>query len=206
MFFTVLQKVKALPRAKIQDIRRQELIDATVASIYKNGFTDLTVSQISKEAGVSAGNIHYYFGGKSELLEATMRWLLNTLRDVSIKSLESATTPRERLDAIVHCNFDPTFFRPETVSAWMHFWAQAPYSETLRRLQVINHTRVRSNLLDALKQIVDPAKAEAAADMIQVLMDGIWLRSAQTPGGLSHEEAGLMAADGVEAALAIYQS
>lgn len=191
-----------MARIKLQDIRRGELIDATVQSLYKKGFAELTINQISKEAGVSGGNVHYYFGGKDELLEATMRSFLNTLRRICIERLSQATTARERLDAVVLSNFDPAFFRPETVAAWTQFWAQAPYSKRLHRLQAINNARVHANLLQPLRQIVRPSNALAATDMIKLIMDGIWLRCAQERSLMSAKEAGDMAMSGVAAVIA----
>lgn len=193
-------------RARIQDIRRQELIEATIQSISKSGFADLTVNHISQEAGASAGNIHYYFGGKNELLEATMRWLLTTLRKAGIARLGAARTPRERLEAVVQANFDPLLFTPENVSAWIQFWAQAPYDSRLKRLQDINTARVRSNLLQALRPLVPPENLTAASDLIQMLLDGIWLRAAQSAGGMPTEQGARLAQEALEGALIIYGS
>ena len=193
-----------MARVRIQDIRRRELINATVRALYKIGFADLTVNQIAREAGVSTGNIHYYFGGKNELLEATMRSFLTTLRQVCIERLSQTTTPRDRLDAVVLSNFDPAFFQPETLTAWTQFWAQAPYSEPLLRLQKINSARVHSNLLQPIRKIVQPGYAQAATDQIKIIMDGIWLHCAQEPGNMTAAQAGRQAISGVEAAIAIY--
>jgi TetR/AcrR family transcriptional repressor of bet genes len=195
-----------MARAKIQDIRRRELIEATIQSISKSGFADLTVGHISRQAGASAGNIHYYFGGKNELLEATMRWLLTTLRKAGIARLTRTKTPRERLEAVVQANFDPLLFTPENVCAWIQFWAQAPYDKRLKRLQDINTARVRSNLLEALRPLVPGGNALAASDMIQMQLDGIWLRAAQTAGGMPVETGANLAQEAVEAALRTYGS
>ncbi len=184
-----------MPRVRIQDIRKQQFIEATIEAIYKHGYTDLTVGQIAREAGLSAGNIHYYFGGKNELLDATMRWLLRTLRVVGIQRMATAHSPRERVEALIDSNFDPILFTPANVAAWLHFWAEAQHNETLSRLQRINAGRVRSNLMHPLKKILPPEEAEHATTFIQVMMDGIWVQSAQTPGGMSPAEAGGIARD-----------
>ncbi len=193
-----------MARVKMQDIRRQELIDATVQTLYKKGFTELTVNEISKEAGISGGNIHYYFGGKDELLEATMRSFLATLRAVCVARLANTTTARERLDAVVLSNFDAAFFQPQTVAAWTQFWAQAPYSETLHRLQKINSARVHSNILQAFRQIVPAANAHDATNMVKIIMDGIWLRCAQEPNFMDAAQAGTLAVKGIDAAIELY--
>ena len=191
-------------RVKIQDLRRRELIDATIRSIHKHGFADLTVAQISLEAGVSGGSIHYYFGGKTELLEATMRFFLNSLRQICIHKLRAAPTADQRLRAVVLSNFDPLIFQPQTVTAWVQFWAQAPYSAPLRRLQAINAARVRSNLRHELKLLIPQKNADAAAGMIQISMDGIWIRYAQKDMDMNGDEAATMALAGIDAALRLH--
>ena len=184
-----------MPRLKIQDIRKQQFIEATIEAIYQHGYTDLTVGQIAREAGLSAGNIHYYFGGKNELLEATMRWLLRTLRVVGIERMAAARTPRARVEALIDSNFDPILFTPSNVSAWLHFWAEAPHNPALDRLQQINAGRVRSNLMQPMKKLLPEPEAERATTFVQVMMDGIWVQSAQIPGGMSPEGGSLTWAD-----------
>src|SRR5699024_11054485 len=68
-----------LPRVGIEALRRQQLIAATMAPVYEAGPYDATVSRIARHAGVSAGIISHYFGGKNGLLEATMRQILSDL-------------------------------------------------------------------------------------------------------------------------------
>ena len=59
----------------MEEIRRRQLIEATIASIHDVGFSESSVSRIAAKAGVSAGIVHHYFEDKGELLEATLRQL-----------------------------------------------------------------------------------------------------------------------------------
>ncbi len=61
-------------------MRRQQLIDATMASVAANGLHNTTINSISRLAGLSSGIISHYFGGKQELIEATLRHLLEQLK------------------------------------------------------------------------------------------------------------------------------
>src|SRR5918993_975251 len=62
---------RRMPKVGMEPIRRQQLIEATITSISRYGYADATISRISKEAGVSTGIVHHYFGSKDDLLEAT---------------------------------------------------------------------------------------------------------------------------------------
>jgi TetR/AcrR family transcriptional regulator, transcriptional repressor of bet genes len=167
-----------MPKVGMEPIRRRQLIDATIVSIGRYGLADTTVQRISREAGVSSGIIHHYFGGKNELLEATMRRLLALLREDVIAQLAKARTLEERITAIVASNFALSQFQRGVITAWLAFWAQAPHVPALDRLQRINASRLRSNLLYSLRPLLPRAQAERTARGLAALIDGLWLRAA----------------------------
>ncbi|MCV6593021.1 MAG: transcriptional regulator BetI [Silicimonas sp.] len=167
-------------RQNIRSIRRDELIRATMAAIYDHGFADLTVAKIARDAGASTGSIHYYFGGKEALLEATMLYLLDLLKSAHGRILDGADNPAERVHAVIQANFDETFMSRETCRVWTQFWAFAPYHPSLARLHRINRARVRSNIVYALRDLVPEADLRMKANVIQGYMDGVWVQVAQS--------------------------
>jgi TetR/AcrR family transcriptional repressor of bet genes len=164
----------------MEPIRRQQLIDATIASLGERGFSDTTVQTISRQAGVSPGIIHHYFGGKEELLVATMRCMLLQLRNDAVASLAAAKTPRERLLAVIDANFATSQFTPQVINAWLGFWAQVPHVPALARLQRVNSRRLHSNLMHSLRKLMPHERAETVSRGLAAMIDGLWLRSALT--------------------------
>ena len=162
-----------MTRQKIRAIRREELIHATIAAIYENGFADLTVAQIARDAEASTGSIHYYFGGKEALLEATMVHLLDLLHTAHRRHLSSAEGAKDRLHAVVQANFDDTFLTRETCRVWTQFWAFAPYHPGLARLHKLNRARVRSNVIHSMRSLVSEQDLNVKANAIQGYMDGV---------------------------------
>lgn len=163
----------------MEPIRRRQLIDATVEAIHEHGFADSTVSRISALAGLSPGIVHHYFGGKDDLLEATLRAIAAELRRDTTDRLIRARTPRERIDAVIDSNLDPERFTPTAVSAWLAFWSQVPTSARLARIQRIIMRRLHSNLVHALRQMRIPRqKAGRIAAGLGILLDGLWLHAA----------------------------
>lgn len=177
-----------MTRRKISSVRREELIQATLAAVCAHGFADLTVARIAEDAQVSAGNIHYYFGGKEALLEATMRHLLELLKAAHGRQLADAATDRERLHAVVQANFDEEFLTLETCRVWTQFWAHAPYRPKLARLHNINRARVRSNIVFAIRTLVPVQDVRVKTNAIQGYMDGVWVQVAQSPESLNLPE------------------
>src|SRR5690349_22481794 len=113
-----------MPKLGMEEIRRRQLIEATIASIHEVGFAESSLSRISAKAGVSTGIVHHYFEDKAELLESTLRTLGTRLRLSVIRRLNAAKTPTERLLAVLDGNLGTDTFTPEGVSAWLAFWAQ----------------------------------------------------------------------------------
>ena len=171
-----------MPKLGMEEIRRRQLIEATIASIHEVGFAESSLSRISAKAGVSTGIVHHYFEDKAELLESTLRSLGTKLRLGVVRKLRAARTPVERLLAVIDGNIGTEQFTPEGVSAWLAFWAQVPTSPRLARIQNVIISRLRDNLVHAL-QVMGRKDAEEIARVTEALIDGLWLRAALSADG-----------------------
>jgi TetR/AcrR family transcriptional repressor of bet genes len=170
------------------EVRKRSLIGAALREISDRGSLDVTVAQIAARAGVSSALAHHYFGGKEDLILATMRYLLAELGGVVVAGLREADTPRARVSAIIRGSFGPEQFHRATISAWLTFYAKALSSEPAARLLHIYQRRLNSNLGHALGQIVPPARAREIATGVGALIDGVYLRAA-LPGNATSPEA-----------------
>ncbi|RLM15807.1 transcriptional regulator BetI [Gibbsiella quercinecans] len=169
-----------MPKVGMQPIRRQQLIEATLAAVNEVGMHDATIAQIARRAGVSNGIISHYFKDKNGLLEATMRYLISHLGEavkLRLQALEDHS-PAARLRAIVAGNFDDTQINSAAMKTWLAFWASSLHQPQLNRLQQVNGRRLYSNLSAEFQQALPKAQARAAAKGLAALIDGLWLRSA----------------------------
>jgi TetR/AcrR family transcriptional regulator, transcriptional repressor of bet genes len=167
-----------MPKLGMQPLRRRALIDATIAAIGDNGSLDVTMSEIAGRAGVSSALAHHYFGGKDDLLFATMRHILVELGADARVALGRAPTPRARISAIVEVSFSPAQFRPEIIAAWLAFYVEAQRSEALRRLLRIYARRLHSNLMSGLVPLLPGDQAALVSEGI----DGLYIRRASKQG------------------------
>lgn len=95
-----------MPKVGMKDTRRQQLIDATMASIAELGMQNTTIVSISKRAGLSSGIISHYFGGKQGLIEAALRYLLDQLgKELRERMAKTDGSPEQRLNCIIESNF-----------------------------------------------------------------------------------------------------
>lgn len=167
-----------MPKVGMEELRRGQLIEATIASIHEDGLAATTLQRIGRRAGLSPGLVAHYFADKTGLIEATMLRIANDLHAATVEKLDTAQTPLERLEAIVEANLSPIQLRPELTTAWLAFWALVPQSPRLARIQRINEARLESNLTHALKGLVPKKEAADLAAGLSALIDGLWLRAA----------------------------
>lgn len=173
----------------LRESRKRQLVSATLEAIAKFGFAETNVMRIAAIAGISAGQIHHYFGGKDALLEAAMLSILTDMRAASAEALATARLPVDRLKAIVSSNLHPKIFRRDISIAWLSFWAEATHVPALRRIERINRSRIRSNLRSALKPMVGTNRAFAIAEIMAMMIDGLWVAQAHVSPELDAEAA-----------------
>lgn len=171
-----------MPKVGMEPLRRRALIDATISAIGERGSLDVTMSDIAGRAGVSSALAHHYFGAKDELLQATMRHLLSELNADARQALAAASTPRERVSALIAVNFSDKQFRPETIAAWLAFYVEAQRSTALRRLLRVYARRLHTNLMSGLRHLMPRDDAERCAEAIAALIDGLYIRRALRDG------------------------
>ncbi|EKO3469311.1 transcriptional regulator BetI [Vibrio fluvialis] len=193
-----------MPKVGMPDIRKPQLVQATMAVIERVGLHAASIALISREAGVSTGIINHYFGGKHGLLEETMRAIL---REHSVTVTQAlAKIPQHehqaRINAIVNANFEGFQAESQVVKTWLAFWSYSMHDAQLNRLQRVNEQRLLSHLKIELKALLPSHHAQQVAHGIAALIDGIWLRGALNPDGINAQQARLLINDYLEIQLA----
>ena len=191
-----------MPKVGMEPLRRRALIDAAVLAIGERGSLDVTMSEIATRAGVSAALAHHYFGGKDDLLEATMRHILRALGRDSVAALAGVADPLGRVSAVIAVNFAHSQFRRETIAAWLAFYVEAQRSAPMRRLLRVYTRRLHSNLMSGLRELLPAREAERTAEGIAALIDGLYIRRALVDGAPDAASAVALVEDYLETRLA----
>jgi AcrR family transcriptional regulator len=69
------------PRIDIAGIRREQIVDAATAIITEQGIQNLSLSEIEKKAGMSRGQLTYYFPAKEDILLAVFDRLVALMHE-----------------------------------------------------------------------------------------------------------------------------
>jgi TetR/AcrR family transcriptional repressor of bet genes len=161
----------------IRSIRQLELSRAAFEAVVKFGLRGTTLERVGDIAGVSKGVVLHHFKDKSALLEAVFR-RSNSLLSMSLVELFQHTeTQYERLWAIAHANFSEPIYNKEVCQAWVSLLSEVPQSKNCQRVQAANNARIHSNLSHELKHFLEPEAVADAANILGILIDGIWVRA-----------------------------
>lgn len=114
------------PRKLSREVRRAQLIEATIRTLAARGYARTTLTEVAKVAGLSHGLVLFHFGSKEQLLEETLQYLSDEYRASWTSALKGAPhTPAARLDALVRADFSTRMVSQDRLSAWCAFWGEA---------------------------------------------------------------------------------
>ena len=165
-------------KRSVKDMRRDELMEAAIMVIAKEGLHGATLSQIAVEAGMSTALVNHYFDSKDDLLEATMRRLSNRYRAVIMNLMPENPTPAQRLRAIIEGSFQPDNLTLASRKAWVQFLVNAMSGGRIFHLYRLTGERVVSNIRYAVKQLVPPGQVDDTVDGIAAMIDGFFWENA----------------------------
>ncbi len=90
----------AAPR-RLDGEKARSIVQAMRASVAERGAAGSTFDHVAREAGVSRGLLHYYFGSKERLLVEVVRHDCDERVAALDASLASASSPDEIVEALV---------------------------------------------------------------------------------------------------------
>ncbi len=180
-------KPKTKRRTAPKEVRRLQLIEATVTCIAERGISGTTMAAVTGRAGLSMGIVSLHFESKDNLLNATLTHLSQEVRSTWAGVMRDDTlTSSERLWAVAMSSFDTRIFNPPKISVWFAYFGEARYRVLYRQI-VESFDDERDDVLEALcKELAaqdagDDFDPEAITNAIESLGDGLWLNAILYP-------------------------
>ena len=169
-------------RAEPPEVRREQLIKATIKCIAKNGLSATTMSEVTKEAGLSQGIVNLHFESKEKLLIETLRSIADEYNRGQEKILASTslTTVAERIQALLDFDFSPSITRRDKLAVWFAFWGEAKSRPTYQTICSASDLAAHAAICSLFQHAIDEGKyknidAELLAQGYTALIDGLWL-------------------------------
>lgn len=181
-------------RTASKEVRRQQLIDATIDSIARLGISQTTMTQVTQSAGVSIGLANFHFSTKQKLFEETLRFLAEEHRAFWKKSYEAANlAPQDKLRAIVAAHFHRNICNRRKLAVWYAFFGEANARASYRALAKDIDAERRDVSVKLCRQIIrdgdyDTVSATDVVFMLEGLYDGFWLNFLIYPREFTRED------------------
>lgn len=158
------------------------IIKAAARCFSQNGFSETTMDQIAKEAGVSKGALYWHFKSKEELFvklkEQNIAEVLQTLR----KSFASMGTFDSKLAEGSNLYFSSlTPGQRKAARLNMEFWAAAPKISELSTMLNDQYNRLQAFLKFTIEEAVEKGElrrtidSEALSTILLATLDGLEL-------------------------------
>jgi AcrR family transcriptional regulator len=169
--------------------KAQRIVDAMRDSVGRRGAAGSTFEHVAREAGVSRGLLHYYFGTKERLLVEVCRRDCDIRMQVLDEALATAGTAEELIGALVRSledllREDPGFIALifELFTASRHnAEIAAGLAEVMRRTQDHLAERLEAKEHEGVVRLGAPARA--VSTVLFALADGLALRMLTEPDG-----------------------
>jgi len=172
---------------KLDGEKAQRIVAAMRASVGKRGAAASTFDVVAKEAEVSRGLLHYYFGSKERLLVEVVRQDC----DARIAALEDQLARARSVDEIVGTLVASleAFVgdEPASQAVLYEMLSAAHHSEEIRAELAELYRRWREHLAEALREkeragvLALEADADSVASVLFALGDGMGLQLSSDP-------------------------
>ena len=162
--------------------KAQRIVDAMRASVAARGAAGSTFDHVAREAGVSRGLLHYYFGTKERLLVEVV------LRLAALDAaIAGAHTADDLLAALVSSLEDLVERDPAFVALHFELFTSARRTPEIAAELAALHRRIREHVAEQLDAkaregvIAPAADAESVVTVLLSLADGLALRMLADP-------------------------
>ena len=172
---------------KLAGEKAQRIVEAMRSSVARRGVAGSTFDHVAREAGVSRGLLHYYFGTKERLLAEVVRHDADVRMALLDTQLATAATPDDVLERLVSSLEEFVEDEPEIITLIFELFALSRRHEevAVEYAQLTRRTREQLAAILRTKQeegaVRLGAEAEEVADVLFAMADGMALRMLSEP-------------------------
>jgi AcrR family transcriptional regulator len=173
--------------AALSGDKAHRIVDAMRASVAARGAAGSTFDHVAREAGVSRGLLHYYFGTKERLLIEVVR----RDSDLRLAALDEAIAAAQSADDLLHVlvrSLEELVARdPAFVALHFELFTSSRRTSEIAAELAALHRRIREHVAEQLEAkraegvIAMAADAEAVVTVLLSLADGLALRMLADP-------------------------
>src|SRR5918998_820961 len=143
--------MEATTERQLPGEKAQLIVEAMRSSVARRGVAGSTFDQVAREAGVSRGLLHYYFGTKERLLAEVVRHDADVRMALRDAQLRDADTPDAVLERLVTSLEDLVDREPELITLVFELFALSRRHEEIATEFAALTRATRDQLADILR-------------------------------------------------------
>jgi len=186
---------KTTRRTASKAARRQQLIDATMKCIARNGMGSTSIGDVASEAGLSQGIVNLHFKSKDNLLNETLQHLSDEYTRQFDKVLQDAGADlAHKLRALMALDFRASICDRRKLAVWFAFYGEVKSRPAYQRICQNREARYDTVVEDLCEEIIRDGKyksvsAKNASTTLFALTNGLYLDRLVSPGAFDRRAA-----------------
>src|SRR4051795_7521074 len=166
----------------IEGEKAQRIVEAMRSSVARRGVAGSTFDHVAREARVSRGLLHYYFGTKERLLAEVVRRDCELRMHLIDEQLADAESADDVIDGLVESLKDMVIDDPAVVTLVFELFTLSRRNEEIALEFAELLRRTREHVADLLVEkeaagiLRLHAPADAVADVLFAMADGVAMR------------------------------
>lgn len=174
-------EVEKRGRKASKETRRQQLIEATIDSLAKRGYSETTMADVADGAGLSRGIVNFHFESKEKLLVATLQYMADEYTAHWRAALMKAgPLAADQLKALVCADFDRAICNKRKLAAWCAFWGEAKSRPTYQALCGARDEAYQNYFVELCRRLKEEGEYDfdpmGTALGMSAMLEGLWLR------------------------------
>ena len=157
------------------DLRKAELLEATIYCLAHLGIENTTFESIGKRCHMKKTHVAYYFPDKADLVEAAIKFVVAHVQDITVEFVSQSEKPTSVLKAFVEGTFHWVASYPDEPRVILLMYYYSTISPSYKKL----HDQVRqlgAKRLSAILKNISPKSASntclEGGKHIQALLTG----------------------------------
>ncbi len=191
------------PKLGVAPLRREEIVQATIRCLARDGASGLRMKNIAREADMSQAILHYYFTNKRTILTAALETVTADLNRRIAEVTEGARDARSRLRAVIRGCLGLADENRDFWLVFVAFWGEMMHDAELARFNAAVYRKYRRMLgrvvADGVRaRIFRRIEPEEAGAIILAVVDGISLQRTFDPKAFALERATRLCEEAIE--------
>jgi TetR/AcrR family acrAB operon transcriptional repressor len=183
-----------VPRSKSSNHTRDKILLAALTIFSRRGYSEASMDEIAREAGITKGALYWHFQDKQALYEAVVDLVLKRQMEAISKPLAGLSSLEEKVEAVVRATIDFYRSNQQVVEFYsnMLFEGKLLTQMDLKKTMTEMYSSYRRELAGLLREsdLPEGLTPEIAAALLVSCLDGIFIQWALDPEAVDLDRLG----------------